>query len=75
LNNANAGCPILAVPFGKGGKNKSCREQLSIPPFAKNAKDPNFLYAAPHRATCAAFIKESRMEFVGSLKLNRKFGF
>ena len=37
MNNAYAGC--LAVPFGKGGKNKSCREQSSIPPFANNAKD------------------------------------
>ena len=43
--------------------------------FAKSAKDPNFLYAAPPRTACAAFIKESRMKFVGSPKLNRKFGF
>ena len=49
-------------------------EIRGIPPFAKSAKDPNFLHAAPRRAPCAAFIKESRMKFVGSPKPNRKFG-
>jgi hypothetical protein len=39
MNNANAGCPVLAVPFGKDGKNKSCAGQSSIPPFANDAKD------------------------------------
>ena len=31
--------PILAVLFGKGGRNRSCCERSSIPPFANNAKD------------------------------------
>jgi hypothetical protein len=29
-------------------------------------------YAAPERATCAAFIEESRMKFAGHTKLDRK---
>ena len=29
-------------------------------------------YAAPDRTACAAFIEESRMQFVNAIKLNRK---
>src|ERR1700691_3719980 len=65
-----SGCPTLRA-FCEGWDPRVSR----IPPFAKNAKDPNFLYAAPTRTPCAAFIKESRMKFVGSPKLNRQFGF
>jgi hypothetical protein len=36
--------------------------------------DPDFLYAAPNRSTCAAFSKESRMNFTNANKLDRKSG-
>jgi hypothetical protein len=35
---------------------------------------PYFLYAVPKSATCAAFIKESRMEFLEANQLHRKYG-
>jgi hypothetical protein len=40
----------------------------------KTMGDPDFLLEALARATCAAFIKESRMKFRGASKLNRKSG-
>jgi hypothetical protein len=36
--------------------------------------DPDFLYAAPHKSACAAFCKESRMEFLDCTKPHRKSG-
>jgi len=35
---------------------------------------PYFLYAVPKSATCAAFIKESRMELLQANQLHRKYG-
>jgi hypothetical protein len=35
---------------------------------------PDFLHGAPPTSACAAFIKESRMEFVNARKFYRKFG-
>jgi hypothetical protein len=35
---------------------------------------PDFLHGAPPTSACAAFIKESRMEFAGAGKLDRKSG-
>jgi hypothetical protein len=40
----------------------------------KQARYPDFLYAAPATATCAAFIEESRMSFVNVNKPHRKSG-
>ena len=31
-------------------------------------------FAAPDRATCAAFIKESRMKLISATNVHRKFG-
>ena|SRR5271155_369833 len=44
------------------------------PHLANCARYPGFLYAAPSRATCAAFIKESRMKLIGPTDLHRKSG-
>jgi hypothetical protein len=38
------------------------------------ARDPDFLYAALDTTACAAFIKESRMNFANANNLNRKSG-
>jgi NAD-dependent dihydropyrimidine dehydrogenase PreA subunit len=43
-------------------------------PGEKCAADPDFLYAAPDTTACAAFIKESRMNFANANQLHRKFG-
>jgi hypothetical protein len=40
----------------------------------KPGRYPYFLYAVPKSATCAAFIKESRMEFLEANQLHRKYG-
>jgi hypothetical protein len=47
---------------------------LRIPHLAKNSEIPDFLYEALSVATCAAFIKESRMKLVEPTGLNRKSG-
>jgi hypothetical protein len=58
--------------FPKVGKKVEVR---GIPHLAKNERDtPNFLHAAPDMTACAAFIKESRMDFAGAYKLHRKSG-
>jgi len=36
--------------------------------------DPDFLYVAPSKIACAAFIKESRMKFASAAKVHRKSG-
>jgi hypothetical protein len=36
--------------------------------------DPDFLPRAPPTSACAAFVKESRMEFTNAKKVHRKFG-
>jgi hypothetical protein len=36
--------------------------------------DPDFLYAALDTTACAAFIKESRMNFANANQLHRKSG-
>ena len=36
--------------------------------------DPDFLYAALEMTACAAFIKESRMNFANANQLRRKSG-
>jgi hypothetical protein len=38
------------------------------------ASDPDFLYAAPDQAACAAFIKESRIKCAKATKPHRKSG-
>ena len=38
------------------------------------ASDPDFLYAAPDQAACAAFIKESRIKCAKAAKPHRKSG-
>jgi hypothetical protein len=43
-------------------------------PSRKSGVAPDFLYAAPAIATCAAFSKESRMKFVDPAKPSRKSG-
>ena len=43
-------------------------------PGLKKMGDPDFLHAAPNRFACAAFSKESRMEFANATKLHRKSG-
>src|SRR5271170_6351552 len=40
----------------------------------KRPADPDFLYAALDTATCAAFDKESRMNFANANQLHRKSG-
>ena len=42
--------------------------------FQAQAGDPDFLHEAPNRFACAAFGKESRMEFANANKLDRKSG-
>ena len=44
------------------------------PGQAKPSRHPYFLYAVPKSATCAAFIKESRMEFLEANQLHSKYG-
>jgi hypothetical protein len=36
--------------------------------------DPDFLYAAEETTACAAFIKESRVNFANAMNLDRKSG-
>jgi 4Fe-4S ferredoxin len=43
-------------------------------PGEKCGADPDFLYAAPDTTACAAFIKESRMNFANANQLHRKSG-
>src|ERR1700677_1094451 len=50
------------------------RERWSPTSREKRARYPDFLYAAPTTATCAAFIEESRMKFINANKLHRKSG-
>jgi hypothetical protein len=40
----------------------------------KRRGDPDFPYAALNTTACAAFFKESRMEFANATKLHRKSG-
>jgi hypothetical protein len=43
-------------------------------PREKRARYPDFLYATPASAECAAFIRESRMKFVDPITIYRKSG-
>ena len=46
-------------------------EVRGIPHLAKNERDaPEFPNATPSRVACAAFIKESRMQFIGPTDLH-----
>ena len=45
-----------------------------IPHLPKPGRYPYFLYAVPKGATCTAFIKESRMEFLEANQPHRKYG-
>jgi hypothetical protein len=38
------------------------------------ARDPDFLYAALDTTACAAFIKESRMNFLNAIRPHRNPG-
>src|SRR5580692_3492683 len=49
-------------------------EVRGIPHLPKPGRYPYFLYAVPKSATCAAFIKESRMDFLEAKQLHRKYG-
>ncbi len=49
-------------------------EVCGIPHLPKPGRYPYFLYAVPKSATCAAFIKESRIEFLEANELHRKYG-
>ncbi len=40
----------------------------------RHKADPDFLYAALEMTACAAFIKESRMNFANANRLHRKSG-
>jgi hypothetical protein len=46
------------------------------PSFSAHVRwcDPDFLYAAQAEFACAAFCKESRMNFASATKLDRKSG-
>src|ERR1700689_515062 len=46
----------------------------SSSPWPKPGRYPYFLYAVPKGATCAAFIKESRMEFLEANQPHREYG-
>jgi hypothetical protein len=43
-------------------------------PGPNKTGDPDFLHGAPPTSSCAAFIKESRMEFANANKVYRKSG-
>src|ERR1700722_14561317 len=49
-------------------------EVRGIPHLPEPGRYPYFLYAVPKSATCAAFIKESRMKFLDANQLHRKYG-
>src|ERR1700730_12875897 len=49
-------------------------EVRGIPHLPNPGRYPYFLYAVPKSAACAAFIKESRMEFLEANQLHRKYG-
>ena len=49
-------------------------DSRGIPHPPKPGRYPYFLYAVPKSATCAAFIKESRLEFLEANQLHRKYG-
>ena len=49
-------------------------ESRGIPHLPKPGRYPYFLYAVPKSATCAAFIKESRMEFLEANRLQQEIG-
>jgi hypothetical protein len=57
-------CPPGAESLGS--RNPTSRE--------KRARYPDFPYAAPASAACAAFNEESRMKLVGPAPLHRKSG-
>jgi hypothetical protein len=52
--------------------NRSLMEAQSSP--LSSRADPDFYYAAPEMATCAAFLEESRMKFADPTRLDRKSG-
>jgi hypothetical protein len=49
-------------------------DSRGIPHLPKPGRYPYFRYAVPKSATCAVFIKESRMEFLEANQLHRKYG-
>jgi hypothetical protein len=53
----------VCKPQGSIEISKSWQEAaVNFPHLAKNARYPDFQYAAPASVACAAFIKESRMK-------------
>jgi hypothetical protein len=79
----SVGCPISRSFFARCGiprtstlfseLRKTHVERCGIPHLAKNERDtPNFLHAAPDMTACAAFIKESHMDFANAHKLHSK---
>src|ERR1700677_1905382 len=63
--------PLSVKGVARGGGAVDSR---GIPHLPKSGRYPYFLYAVPKVATCAAFIKESRMEFLQANQLHRKYG-
>ena len=53
---------------------KPAIDSRGIPHLPKPGRYPYFLYAVPKSATYAAFIKESRMDFLEANQLHRKYG-
>jgi hypothetical protein len=51
-------------------------ESIILAPMRADScpRDPDFLYAALDTVTCAAFIKESRMNLANANQLHRKSG-
>jgi hypothetical protein len=60
----------LLFPRPAAAANQSATLPLVIPTGAY----PNFCYAASDRSTCAAFIKESRMQSANATNLDRNSG-
>jgi len=60
--------------FAYGAENLRVQRR-GIPQLAKNERDTRISCTrAQETATCAAFIKESRMKFINANKLHRKSG-
>jgi hypothetical protein len=56
------------------GRDRKREPSNSYVPLSETNKalDPDFLYAALDTTACAAFIKESRMNFANASQLHRK---
>jgi hypothetical protein len=58
------------------GRDRKREPSNSYVPLSEtNKAAPDFLYAALDTTACAAFIKESRMNFADARQLHRKSGY